>query len=454
MTFGLYCLLPGIRAKNFLLILASLVFYAFGEPFYVIVMALSAAANYLFGLYASRKGLAGRISIFLAVIFNLSVISIFKYADFAVEVANRILLTEFPQPGIPLPVGISFFTFQALSYVIDAYREESAAAKRFSDVLLYICFFPQLVAGPIIKYSDIQGELSKRRMDSKEIAEGIRRFICGLSKKLLIANTMGSAADVIFALQEVNLPLAWFGAVTYLFQIYFDFSGYSDMAIGLGKMFGFHYKENFNYPYISSSIKEFWRRWHISLSTWFKEYVYIPLGGNQKGRMRTYINKYIVFFVTGLWHGASWTFVIWGLFHGTFSVIEETGILPERKIKGRCVGHVYTMLIVIVGFVMFRAESIGQGFYFVKEMFLGFHWEFALKQALLLQLTPKVLLVLLAAVIFSMPVRVWVQKLFKRRKDGERFYETVAYVGSLAFLLLCILNLSSGTFNPFIYFRF
>ena len=396
MTFGLYCLLPGIRAKNFLLILDSLVFYAFGEPFYVIVMALSAAVNYLFGLYASRKGLAGRISIFLAVIFNLSVISIFKYADFAVEVANRILLTEFPQPGIPLPVGISFFTFQALSYVIDAYREESAAAKRFSDVLLYICFFPQ----------------------------------------------------------QVNLPLAWFGAVTYLFQIYFDFSGYSDMAIGLGKMFGFHYKENFNYPYISSSIKEFWRRWHISLSTWFKEYVYIPLGGNQKGRMRTYINKYIVFFVTGLWHGASWTFVIWGLFHGTFSVIEETGILPERKIKGRCVGHVYTMLIVIVGFVMFRAESIGQGFYFVKEMFLGFHWEFALKQALLLQLTPKVLLVLLAAVIFSMPVRVWVQKLFKRRKDGERFYETVAYVGSLALLLLCILNLSSGTFNPFIYFRF
>ena len=454
LTFGLYLLLPGIQAKNLLLILVSLIFYAFGEPFYVIVMILSAIANYLFGLYAVRKSAVGKVSVFLAIIFNLAVISIFKYADFAVEVINGILLTEISKPGISLPVGISFFTFQAMSYVIDAYREEDTATKRFHDVLLYICFFPQLVAGPIIKYSDIQSELSKRYMDGREVAEGIRRFICGLSKKLLIANTMGSTADVIFTQDQVNLPLAWFAAITYLFQIYFDFSGYSDMAIGLGKMFGFHYKENFNYPYISSSIKEFWRRWHISLSTWFKEYVYIPLGGNRKGMIRTYVNKYIVFFVTGLWHGASWNFVLWGLFHGTFSVLEETKVLSERKLKGKFIGHVYTMLIVIVGFVMFRAETVGQGFYFIKEMFLGFHWEFALKQVLFLQLTPKVIFVLLAATILSMPVKVWTQKRLETMRNGEKVYETMAYAGSLILLLLCILNLSSSTFNPFIYFRF
>lgn len=453
-VFGLYCVIPSIKIKNVLLIAASLFFYAFGEPFYVVIMLLSAVMNYIFGALAIKDGLIAKAAIYLAVIFNLAVIGVFKYTDFLVESLNKILLTELPAPGIPLPVGISFFTFQALSYVIDMYREKNATTNRFSEVLLYICFFPQLVAGPIIKYSDIREELSKRNLNSKEIAEGIRRFICGLSKKLLVANVMGGVADAIFAMEQVNFSLAWLGALSYLFQIYFDFSGYSDMAIGLGRIFGFHYKENFNYPYTSSSIKEFWRRWHISLSTWFKEYVYIPLGGNRKGKLRTYVNKYIVFFATGLWHGANWTFVLWGLWHGTFSVLEETRVLQERRLNGRFIGHIYTLLVVIVGFVMFRAESVSQGVYFIKEMFIGFHWEFPLMQSFMLPISPTVIVSFLLACILSMPIKDKLYDIMAGSERGKMTYSVIAYMGSLILLMLCVLNLSSGTFNPFIYFRF
>ena len=319
-VFLLHLILPGMKAKNLLLIVASLVFYAFGEPYYVAVMFLSALVNYGLGRLAGSGRGAGKGAVGAAVVFNIGLIGIFKYADFVMESINQVLHTDLPLPGIPLPVGISFFTFQALSYVIDAYRDRDAASKSFIQVLLYISFFPQLVAGPIIKYNDIREELVSRTVCGEEAAAGIRRFICGMAKKLLIANVMGGVADYVFELQDVNVALAWLGGVAYVFQIYFDFSGYSDMAIGLGRMFGFHYKENFNYPYVSASIKEFWRRWHISLSSWFRDYLYIPLGGNRKGELRTWINKYIVFFATGLWHGANWTFVLWGLIHGTISV--------------------------------------------------------------------------------------------------------------------------------------
>ncbi len=447
-VFLLHLILPGMKAKNLLLVLASLVFYAFGEPYYVAVMFLSALANYGLGLFAGKGGQTGRTAVAAAVIFNIGVIGIFKYADFVLQSVNQLLHTDFPLPGIPLPVGISFFTFQALSYVIDAYRDRDAVSKSFSQVLLYICFFPQLVAGPIIKYDDIRSELARRTVCAEEAALGIRRFICGMAKKLLIANTMGGAADQIFALDDVNIALAWLGGLAYLFQIYFDFSGYSDMAIGLGRMFGFHYKENFNYPYVSTSIKEFWRRWHISLSSWFRDYLYIPLGGNRKGRTRTWINKYVVFFATGLWHGANWTFVLWGLIHGTFSVLEDSGVIPAskwQKGKGRIIGHIYTMVVVTVAFVLFRADTVGQGFFMIKEMFAGFHFEPALRQEFLLQLSPMVILAFVLAVILSMPVA---KKLQGRKTEGW------AFAGSLALLGLCILNLSAGTFNPFIYFRF
>ena len=447
-VFLLHLILPGMKAKNLLLILASLVFYAFGEPYYVAVMFLSALVNYAMGLFAGKGGRTGKTAVAAAVVFNIGVIGIFKYADFVLQSVNQLLGIDLPLPGIPLPVGISFFTFQALSYVIDAYRDRDAASKSFTQVLLYICFFPQLVAGPIIKYNDIRTELISRKVCADEAAAGIRRFICGMAKKLLIANVMGGVADYVFALDEVNIALAWLGGLAYCFQIYFDFSGYSDMAIGLGRMFGFHYKENFNYPYVSTSIKEFWRRWHISLSSWFRDYLYIPLGGNRKGRTRTWINKYIVFFATGLWHGANWTFVLWGLIHGTFSVLEDSGVIPAKKWadgRGRIIGHIYTMIVVTVAFVLFRADTVGQGAYMIKEMFTGFHFDLALRQEFLLQLSPMVILAFVLAVIFSMPVK---DRLQSRKTEG------LAYVGSLALLVLCILNLSAGTFNPFIYFRF
>ena len=250
---------------------------------------------------------------------NLGMLFIFKYTDMVLKTVNQISHSDFPMANLALPIGISFFTFQALSYVIDVYRKEARAEKNVLHVMLYISFFPQLIAGPIVKYHDIQEQIRKRKADPQEIAEGMRRFIVGLSKKVLISNTMAYAADTLFALQasQLNILSAWTAAIAYLFQIYFDFSGYSDMAIGLGHMFGFGFRENFDYPYISGSIKEFWRRWHISLSTWFKEYLYIPLGGNRRGRVRTCVNKLIVFFSTGLWHGANWTFVVWGLWHGS-----------------------------------------------------------------------------------------------------------------------------------------
>lgn len=332
-VFILYYISPWMRVRNLLLITASLVFYAFGEPLYVLIMLGCVILNYIFGRLLSGGRGNRKLIVTVAVILNVSLIGVFKYTDFLIETLNEILGTALPLPGIPLPIGISFFTFQAMSYVIDVYRNEERGERNFSNLLLYISFFPQLVAGPIIKFEDIRMELSKRNTDIKEIAEGIQRFISGLGKKILIANVMGLVCDSIFAMGEVNILLAWTAGISYTLQIYFDFSGYSDMAIGLGKMFGFHYKENFNYPYISTSVTEFWRRWHISLSSWFKDYLYIPLGGNRKGKTRTYINKYIVFFTTGLWHGASWNFVLWGLFHGTFAFLEEKNIIPRKKLE-------------------------------------------------------------------------------------------------------------------------
>ena len=358
-VFLLYYLLPSMPAKNTLLIISSLLFYAYGEPVYVLLMAGSASLNYLYGLWIGRAGKKKPV-LALAVGTNFLILGIFKYADMLIDTCNRLTGAQFPLIRVSLPIGISFFTFQALSYLIDVYRGQVKAQKNYAHMLLYISFFPQLIAGPIVKYHDIERQISNRTFDLEETAEGFRRFIVGLSKKVLLSNTAALAADAVFAaeLAQVGALAAWIGAVSYLFQIYFDFSGYSDMAIGLGRMFGFTFQENFNYPYISCSVQEFWRRWHISLSTWFKEYLYIPLGGNRKGRARTYVNKLFVFFCTGLWHGADWTFVIWGLYHGLFLLLE--GILPVKRLP-RALGHVYTMLVVCAGFVIFRADTLSQG---------------------------------------------------------------------------------------------
>ncbi len=452
-VFLLYYLLPSMPAKNTLLIISSLLFYAYGEPVYVLLMAGSASLNYLYGLWIGRAGKKKPV-LALAVGTNFLILGIFKYADMLIDTCNRLTGAQFPLIRVSLPIGISFFTFQALSYLIDVYRGQVKAQKNYAHMLLYISFFPQLIAGPIVKYHDIERQISNRTFDLEQTAEGFRRFIVGLSKKVLLSNTAALAADAVFAaeLAQVGALAAWIGAVSYLFQIYFDFSGYSDMAIGLGRMFGFTFQENFNYPYISCSVQEFWRRWHISLSTWFKEYLYIPLGGNRKGRVRTYVNKLFVFFCTGLWHGADWTFVIWGLYHGLFLLLE--GILPVKKLP-RALGHVYTMLVVCAGFVIFRADTLSQGAALIGKMFTGLPAGRDTMGFALQQINPLLVLVLVICLFASCPLKSLRSRLPGRwEKILARVGNPSAYVCSIALLVLCMLSLSGGTYNPFIYFRF
>ena len=368
--------LSNVDAKNTWLLLASLVFYSFGQVYYLPLLLLSVALNYVCGRLAAGK--YAKLGVTLAVIGGIGLLAVFKYADFAIRTVNALCGLHLPLTGIALPIGISFFTFQGLSYVIDVYREPQTVSHSFKKVLLYIAFFPQLIAGPIVKYHDIEQEIDSRRTTPQETALGIRRFICGLSKKLLLSNALGQMADTVFALPagEIGMLAGWTGAICYTLQIYFDFSGYSDMAIGLGRMFGFHFRENFNYPYTATTIKEFWRRWHISLSGWFRDYLYIPLGGNRKGNARTWLNRFLVFFATGLWHGASWTFVLWGLWHGLFSVLEDCGAIPVDKLKGKRIGQLYTLLVVVLGFTLFRADTLAQAGAMYAAMFsgIGLHW--------------------------------------------------------------------------------
>ncbi|MCD7955556.1 MAG: hypothetical protein LUG93_07345 [Lachnospiraceae bacterium] len=319
--------------KNILLLAVSLLFYAYGEPVYVFLMILSSVLNYFWARLMERFPKGRRQVLLLAVLQNLGVLGVFKYAGFLAELWNGLGLIRVPVPEIDLPIGISFYTFQALSYVIDVYRQDVKAERSLFRLMLYISFFPQLIAGPIVKYHDIAEELKNRSLTLDGTVFGIRRFVTGLAKKVLIANYMGAVADALFeaGMSEINVLGAWVGTVAYMLQIYFDFGGYSDMAIGLGAMFGFHFKENFHYPYVASSMKEFWRRWHISLSTWFREYLYIPLGGNRRGKLRTGVNKVIVFACTGIWHGAKLTFLFWGLYHGFFLLMEEW--LPALKAR-------------------------------------------------------------------------------------------------------------------------
>ena len=451
----LSCLaVKNVRIQNGILLAASLLFYAYGEPVYVLLMTGSSFVNYLAARLMGAKKSRKKPILAAAVVWNLGLLVVFKYTGFLVSSWNTLTGMAVPVPQIALPIGISFFTFQAMSYVIDVYRGETKVQKNFGKVLLYISFFPQLIAGPIVKYHDVEQEITKRHQDAESIAKGIRRFVAGLSKKVLLANTMGLAADTLFGadLGNINIVGAWMGAVSYLLQIYFDFSGYSDMAIGLGWMFGFHFKENFNYPYVSSSIREFWRRWHISLSGWFKEYLYIPLGGNRKGRLRTSLNKLIVFLCTGIWHGANVTFLFWGVFHGFFMVWEEnlsffkTDSGKKRSRGKQCLCHVYTLLVVLIGFVFFRADTMSQGAYWVGQMFGGFHFE---KECMVLAgrlLTPWNILWACVGAAACLPV--------KKLAEGRTWYEKLVFPASLAAFVLCMLQLAGGTYNPFIYFRF
>ena len=485
-VFCLHWIIPSIKVRNGLLVMASLVFYAFGEPVYVLLMIFSSFFNYLSAILI--KKFSPKPMLFLSVVVNIGILCVFKYTGMFLNTINQLTGLSLPVPEIALPIGISFFTFQALSYVIDVYRERVEVQKSFPKVLLYISFFPQLIAGPIVKYKDIAEEIEGRTLDQREMAEGFRRFIMGLGKKVLIANAMAVVVDNIFShdVSSMNILVAWTAAIAYIMQIYYDFSGYSDMAIGLGKMFGFHFRENFDHPYVSVNIKEFWRRWHISLSSWFKDYVYIPLGGNRKGAIRTGINKLIVFFLTGLWHGANWTFVVWGLFHGFFSFLEE--FVPRIRKLPRVIGHIYLIIVVTVGFVIFRADSMSQAFGIIGKMFMGLSFTDASMSLWWQQMTPYFIVMLIVAILAAGGVSMFAgESKHKKSKEEEllkesiseskslsekeneerasiylekgngsigRFFEPASYVIAVVILAWCILRLSGGVYNPFIYFRF
>ncbi len=456
------------RIANAWLLVASLFFYAWGEQEIVLVMLASIAGNFGLGLWVDRaraRG-GGRGVVALALVFNLGLLVFYKYASFLVANWNGL----FGEPGAPaldwepiaLPIGISFFTFQALSYVVDVYRRHGPAQTNPVSFATYIALFPQLVAGPIVRYRDVAAQLAARTIRGTDFSAGVRRFAIGLCKKMLVANTVALPADRIFALPESELSpaLAWTGVVCYTLQIYFDFSGYSDMAIGLGRMFGFRFLENFRWPYVARSITEFWRRWHISLSTWFRDYLYVPLGGNRRGRARTYANLVTVFFLCGLWHGASWSFVVWGLFHGAFLVVERVG--PGRALARlpRPLAHAYVVLVVMVGWVFFRASTLEHAAGYLGAM-AGLASAGASPATLpVAAYVDRVeLLAIALGVVGSVPwapaLGAWCERLRARGRFALDGAFAVAADAALAVGLVgSAMLLSADTYNPFIYFRF
>lgn len=449
--------------KQYVLVFFSLLFYAWGEPRHLAIMLLVCFFSYVFSVLIAncRSLICKRISLMLAICFDLSVLGYYKYANFFIENINSIFVNRFIKLDVIMPIGISFFTFQALSYVIDVYREDVKVQYNLMKLILYISFFPQLIAGPIVKYHDVEKYLINNESNFEDVLYGAKRFIVGLGKKVLIANPLGAIADNIFnaGYQNADTGIAWLGAVTYSLQLFFDFSGYSDMAIGLGRIFGFRFLENFNYPYISKSITEFWRRWHISLGTWFKEYVYIPLGGNKKGEGRTYFNLFVVFLVTGMWHGANWTFIFWGIWHGVFIIIERTvGMKNDDAQSYDLLRHIYTMIAVVVGWTMFRADSVGQGIGFVKLMF-GMGIPDYVPFGLEYYLSSYNIFIITTALILSTPIIMYlkdatIDKLTELRGNAYVYCRIVDDLYLVLVLVLCISSLASSTYNPFIYFRF
>jgi len=464
-----YGLVPGIRGRNLWLLLASLVFYAWGEVAFIVLLLASTAANYGLGRWVDREQAPPRrkIAVAVAVAVNLGLLGFFKYADFVVVTVNGLLIATgaapLRVPNVPLPIGISFFTFHALSYVIDVYRRKWPAARDPRDVALYIFFFPQLIAGPILRWSGIAPQLARRKVRPDQFAEGIRRFAGGMAKKVVIANAVAVPADQIFALgsEGLSASVAWFGVVCYSLQIYFDFSGYSDMAVGLGKMFGFEFIENFDFPYVAQSMRDFWRRWHISLSTWFRDYLYIPMGGNRGSEIRTGFNLITVFFLCGLWHGASWTFVAWGLYHGVFLVLERTPAGAWLERLPRVFRHAYAVLIFMLGWVLFRADSFSRAWAYFGALFeLSTGSE---AQPLARYASLEVIWAVAAGVLFSAPLWGWLKTRGSRLVRGRSAALSTALeaggvaleTGLVVFLLVvCAARLAGGTYNPFIYFRF
>lgn len=443
------------KYKNFVLLLFSLVFYAWGEPKYIVLMLCSILINYIAGLLIDKNKNKKKIKTLLfivTILINVGLLGYFKYFNFMIDNVNKMFGASIENNPITLPIGISFYTFQIMSYIIDLYKGKITVQKNLLNLALYISFFPQLIAGPIVKYKDIDEQLKNRKVTLEGFVNGSIRFIFGLSKKVLLANSLALIADTIYnaGISNITTLLAWIASIAYSLQIYFDFSGYSDMAIGLGKMFGFEFMENFDLPYKSASITEFWRRWHISLSTWFKEYIYIPLGGNKKGKIRTYINLWIVFIVTGIWHGAAWTFITWGLYHGFFIFIERLGL---KKLLDKCkvLSHIYTLLIINFGWVLFRVDGLKNALVVIKRMIIPSDIETTLRIYKIINFRNICILVL--GVVFSCVIQIVYRKISE--KDSVKKVVTILKPITIFVLWgLCILALVSNTYNPFIYFRF
>jgi len=445
--------------KNTILLIASLFFYAWGEPKYILLMIFSIFANYIFGIavFKTQNPSPKKIILIFSVITNLLILGYFKYATFFIDNINYFFNTEFSNEPIPLPIGISFFTFQAMSYVIDVYRKDAPVQKNFLDLSLYIALFPQLVAGPIVRYNTVAAQIKERFTSIDTFSLGVRRFIIGLSKKVLIANPLGAIADEIFSLSQGDLTTAtaWIGIIAYTLQIYFDFSGYSDMAIGLGKMFGFDFEENFRYPYISRSISEFWRRWHISLGNWFRDYVYIPLGGNRGNKLSIYRNLLIVWTITGFWHGASWTFMAWGFYYGLIICVEKLGLEQIIHSLWKPLQHIYVLVIVMIGWVFFRADNFSYSFAYLKALFGKAPALY--NQQSLLYLVDNGYLIIIACILCT-PVYFHLIRMLNSAKSKLKGTTVVIEAfSSLTYLLLFLIvtmYLVNSTYNPFIYFRF
>ena len=450
LTLAVYYAVP-FAFKNTVLFLTGLLFYAWGEPVYVLIMLLSTAIDYCAGRlmdrFDSNKNIR-KATLLVSVVMNLSLLGIFKYGSFFIGSVNGIFGSAIPDPGLPLPIGISFFTFQSMSYTIDLYRRNIKVQKNFIDFAAFVTMFPQIVAGPIVRYEDVSAQLACRRIDLSSMSDGITRFVCGMCKKVLIANSIGALWTDVKAQDYASMPAAtaWLGIAAFTLQIYFDFSGYSDMAIGLGKMLGFDFPENFRYPYNSKSVAEFWRRWHITLGDWFKSYVYFPLGGSRGSTAATIRNTLIVWLLTGLWHGASWNFILWGLYYGVLIILEKFVFRRLLERTPSALRHILTMLAVVFGWVIFEITSPASELEFVKAM-LGFGGSFANSFTLNALHNYAVTFIAAIAISTGIPLKMC-KKLPEKRAD------TLSLVGEAAGMTACIACLVDSGYNPFLYFNF
>ena len=432
------------KLTNLTLLISSLVFYAWGEPRLVLLMLITVSVGYVFGILTEFVPKVKKLWLILAVCIELGFLVYFKYVDFFIYNFNAVTGLSIPLLQVALPIGISFYTFQILSYNVDVYRGDVPAQRNPINLAAYIALFPQLIAGPIVRYSHIEKELQHRTHSFEKCAEGVRRFVLGLSKKILIANVLGELCDTFKASDDKSVAFYWIYAIAFCLHVYFDFSGYSDMAIGLGKIFGFTFMENFNYPFISKSATEFWRRWHISLGSWFRDYVYIPMGGSRVGKFRMFFNIFVVWMLTGFWHGAAWNFIIWGLYFAVLLIIEKMFILKYLN-KSKVLSHIYLLFFVIISFVIFNAASMGEAFSYIGSMF-GFG-DIPLSSAETLYYLRSYIVVFAVAIIGATPV----PKILANKAKFTKYVEPLVL---LVLLAVCTAYLVDGSFNPFLYFRF